>query len=215
MRTVSCAYEKRYLCYSGQTPAVLGSYLDYTKQTFLSPLSEFWPFSDNASHSREWWDRSDTWGQPQEPEALAHLFSGIGFKALAISRPVGLRSLKITLWCLALILSVHFVKDKTKHIELQTGKSKQWKEMMETLSFLSSGTVSFSEGGMSYSPCPLPPIMLLRSGYKTESLRSPQKKKTKNFWRFIFAWYNLHLYFQPYKSTNIGVFKKSENKTVN
>lgn len=102
------------------------------------------------------------------------------------ARPVGLRSLKITLWCLALILSVHFVKNKTKHIELRTGKSKQWKEMMETLWFLSSGTVSVSEGGMSYSPRPLPPIMLLRSGYKTESRRS-QKKKTKNFWRFIFA----------------------------
>lgn len=129
--------------------------------------------------------------------------------------PVGLRSLKITLWCLAPILSVYFVKNKTKHVELQTGKCKQWKEMMETLWFLSSGTVSFSKGGMSYSPLPLSPTTLLRSGYKTESQRSPPKKKAKNCWRFIFAPHNLHLYFQPYKSTNIRVFKKSENKTIN
>lgn len=93
------------------------------------------------------------------------------------ARPVGLRSLKITLWCLAPILSVYFVKNKTKHVELQTGKCKQWKEMMETLWFLSSGRVSFSKGGMSYSPLPLSPTTLLRSGHKTESQRSPLRRK--------------------------------------
>lgn len=146
------------MCYAGQTPAVLSSYLDYTKQTFLFPLSESWPFPNNADQLLVMVRQVAHLGAAHKSPRPLHTYSS-GSDSKCWQTPswrVRLRNLKITLWCLALILSVHFVKSKTKSIELQTRKCKQWKEMMETLWFLSPlEQCSFSEGGLSDSP-PLP-----------------------------------------------------------
>ena len=119
--------EMAFVLLSDTCTSVLVLKITLTRPSFFPSRNSGHP--DSADQLSGTWDRS-------EPRAMARLFFRIKFKVLASSLlAVRLRNLKITLWCLALILSVNFIKNKTKSIELQTGKCKQWKEMTETLIF--------------------------------------------------------------------------------
>ena len=94
------------------------------EQTFLIPLSEFWPPLEGAVILSVRQVRSP--GPVTGAPATEQLSFRIIFKVLAISlMVVSLRKHKTTLECLALILSVYFVKNKTKN------RTSDWK--MQTI----------------------------------------------------------------------------------